>query len=162
MKLFQNITLAVLVAAGVYGSYVAGARSSIQVVRADNFTNESLKGTYGFTYETTQGSIGETNRVVGFGRLAADGNGGITGTETLNDASGNVITRQFVGVYAINQDGTGTMTLNYLLPDSSDSDNPATVPDPSNLRIVLVNDHKEARGIRTDPGVASVATFVLQ
>jgi hypothetical protein len=162
MKRFNRIALALVVAAGAFGLHMAGVRVSLQSVRADGFTNDSLKGTYGFSSDTTQGSLGSSSRLVGYGRLAADGNGGISGVETVNDSSGNLVTTQFVGVYSINQDGTGTMTLNYLVPDSGNTDNPTPVPDPGHLNFVLVNDHKEIRGIRTDPGVTSVTTFVLQ
>jgi hypothetical protein len=75
-------------------------------------TVANLKGAYGlavngFFYDN-QGSQGVYSSA---GLALADGNGGITGTDTVNVDGSATRGRQFTGTYTVNADCTGTMNL---------------------------------------------------
>jgi hypothetical protein len=76
-------------------------------------TVANLKGAYGlavngFFYDPFDGSQGIYSSA---GLAIADGNGGITGTDTLNLDGTPTRGRQFTGTYTVNPDCTGTMNL---------------------------------------------------
>ena len=76
-------------------------------------TLANLKGAYGlavngFFYDPFDGSQGIYSSA---GLVIADGNGGITGTDTLNLDGTPTRGRQFTGTYTVNPDCTGTMNL---------------------------------------------------
>jgi hypothetical protein len=53
---------------------------------------------------------GYQDLIVEIGQVTADGNGGVNGAATLS-LDGSIIRRTFSGTYAVNPDGTGTMSL---------------------------------------------------
>ena len=77
---------------------------------ADDFTLESLDGTYRFVFESTS----DRNPFGGSGRITFDGNGGLSGVQRLVTTGGS-IQQTFQGHYTVNPDGTGSMTtiINY-------------------------------------------------
>ena len=75
-------------------------------------TVANLKGAYGlavngFFYDN-EGSQGVYSSA---GLAVADGNGGITGADTVNVDGSPTRGRQFTGTYTVNADCTGTMNL---------------------------------------------------
>ena len=71
---------------------------------ASGFSNKSFKGSYGVGFSGTDLTVGP---IAGTGILVADGNGNLTGTETIKDGP-IVCNESFSGTYGINSDGTGT------------------------------------------------------
>ncbi|MEO8029135.1 MAG: hypothetical protein ABI823_21825 [Bryobacteraceae bacterium] len=72
------------------------------------------------------------------GRNVGDGNGNLTGSDTIN-FDGTVYRRTITGTYTLNADCTGTINLAY-------SDNTGATAD-----IVVVNDGKTVNVNQTDP-----------
>jgi hypothetical protein len=101
-------------------------------------TLNSLKGCYGYSY---------TGTVQGFGSIAAvgpinfDGDGNTSATYSVN-LGGTNFQGSFTGTYTVNEDCTGTITINLPLLGKS-----------SNGRFVIVEEGKEAPFMGTDPGV---------
>ena len=161
-----KFTLAAALVAVLLGWAVAGGVFTTRPAHAENgYTNLSLKGTFGFTIQGVAGGP----IVSGYGLLAADGNGGVTGTETLQ-LPGGMLRRSFQGSYVVNPDGTGTMTLNFAQPpdvgrdgpdEETQAPSPAVVPS-SHFAFVLVDGSKELRSIQTDSGAIVSAAFKLQ
>jgi hypothetical protein len=150
---------AILLAAGIAGVsqfHVRPARA------ASGFSLSSVKGTYGYMI---QGQMGATR----LGLLTADGNGGISGSDIVQ-AFGGTQTQPFQGSYTVNNDGTGTMTLNYPAPPAppqppQDPDNPTPVilppPPIAHYNFVLVNG-RTLRAISSDRNVFATGDFTLQ
>ncbi len=153
--------LTLLMIAGLGGWLIGSGNNARSVHAAATFTNASLKGTFGYTFS---GSAGGAVPVAGFGILNADGNGGISGTETTGAFGASLVTRPFVGTYAINGDGTGTVTISYtdVPADSGDVGTPTSMPVSAHYSFVIVNGAKELRSVRTDPGVVTTANFAMQ
>lgn len=101
-------------------------------------TLSSLKGCYGYSY---------TGGVQGFGSIAAvgpinfDGEGNTSATYSVNLGGAN-FQGSFTGTYTVNEDCTGTITINLPLLGIS-----------SNGRFVVVDGGKEAPFMGTDTGV---------
>ena len=133
-----------------------------QVRAASGFSIGTVKGTYGYVI---QGQMGATR----LGLLVADGNGGITGSDMLQ-AFGGAQSQPFQGTYTVNNDGTGTMTLNYpALPTQTlgpeDPENPTIVVQPpppvAHYNFVVVNGHT-LKAISSDRNVFATGEFTLQ
>jgi len=84
-------------------TFVVGAVPNAQ---AQQCTNASLKGSYGF-YSTGFNVPAGTPRVT-LGRETYDGNGNFTNTVTVN-SNGTVIHGNNFGTYTVNADCTGTL-----------------------------------------------------
>ena len=112
-------------------------------VQARECSNASLKGAYGASCEGT---------IVGVGPLAvvsvltADGDGNISGVETLS-VNGVITTGvTLIGTYTVNANCTGSIVT--TTPDGSVTDH-----------NFVIDDHKkEIRIIVTEPGVVVVCT----
>lgn len=76
------------------------------------FSFDTLKGEY-VLYE--RGTAGGRFGVVSLGRYVFDGNGGITGWQTVQSASSSVTTT-CVGSYTVNPDGSGMLNLTHTMP----------------------------------------------
>lgn len=74
------------------------------------------------------------------GRAVGDGNGGLTGTETLS-YDGSIVKRQFTGTYTMNTDCTGNVTLQY-----TDGANKST----THADLVAVSNAKKINMTATD------------
>lgn len=162
MKLERySSVLTLLMIAGLGGWLIASGYSARSVHAAANFTNASLKGTFGYTFA---GTTGGAVPVAGFGILNIDGSGGVTGTEATEAFGASLATRPFLGTYAINGDGTGTLTISYtdIPDDSGDSATPSPMAASAHYSFVIVNGAKELRSVRTDPGIVTTGNFALQ
>lgn len=168
MKVKQYaLGFAVALLAGISAWSLANGSFSVRPAHAQEaYSAASVKGSYGYTVEN---AAGNSAPLVGVGLLVADGNGGLSGSETLQVyGTGNVV-RTFQGSYTVNADGTGTMMLNYAAPAgsqtnaSADEDNSFTPPVLSaGYDFVIVNNRAEIRGIRSENGVLTKADFRLQ
>jgi hypothetical protein len=109
MSIKTVFAIVVLVTLGV----LIGRFTTQPVARAQGgCTVANLKGAYGlavngFFYDV-DGSQGVYSSV---GLAVADGNGGITGADTLNLDGTPTRGRQFTGTYTVNADCSGTMSL---------------------------------------------------
>ena len=124
----------------------------------------SVKGTYGYTL---QGTLGNTTPLAGIGMLVADGNGGLSGTETLQVYGQGTQTNAFLGTYLVNSDGTGTMVINYPVAPApaQDPDNPNfNVPQAVTAKydFVIVNGVAQIKGMRSENGIIATADFRVQ
>jgi hypothetical protein len=98
-------------------------------------TNQTLVGRYGFTGE---GFSGPPAPVADVGTLVSDGEGKISGSDTLS-SGGQVIFRTFTGTYNVSSDCTGAVALLFT---------PALAVD---LAIVLDDSGHEVRALQTNP-----------
>jgi hypothetical protein len=109
---FVTKTAIALLAFLTFGVWV-GRFSTQPVARAQGgCTAANLKGAYGLAlngfFYTPDGFQGV---YASAGLAVADGNGGITGTDTVNLDGTPTRGRQFTGTYTINSDCTGTTSL---------------------------------------------------
>jgi hypothetical protein len=111
-------------------------------------SNASLKGTFAYTVTGSTslppplgGPFG------GVGRQTYDGNGHVSGTQTVN-LNGNVLRQTYTGTYNVNPDCTGSITLVVDIP-------PGLV---THSDFVIDNNGNETRAVEVDPG--SVITVV--
>lgn len=137
----SRFTLAGLLAAGLL-IVASGAK-------ADNgrCNNETFKGAYGFTL--TGWRIPDPAAPVhlpraGVGRLAADGKGNLSGTETKSK-NGIILPVTFVGTYSVNNDCTGSA---HMVVDDPDEHN-------RSFNFTLVDNGAQVMAIQTDPGRAT-------
>lgn len=109
-------------------------------------TNQSLKGCYGFSESGTMliNSVSVTMTSVGF--LHSDGNGNLTGHETVN-LGGDSFTGEIEGTYEVNPDCTGTMTV---CSYTKDSDFPSLEIEIS--FVITGYGQEEVRTLTTDMG----------
>lgn len=78
-----------------------------------NFSNASLNGSYAFTFKGTNvQSNGSLAPFAEAGVFTADGNGNLT-AGTLDFMQSTFGSTTFTGTYSLNNDGTGTLTLNF-------------------------------------------------
>jgi hypothetical protein len=85
---------------------------TIPVVHAAPSPNNStLQGTYIFSFSGFEGA----NYLVAVGTITFDGNGGITaGSQTRTEQGGFQHTFTLSGNYAVNSDGTGTISMQFF------------------------------------------------
>jgi len=125
-----------------------------RTVRAQSgCTVAALAGTYGFSmlgdyYYTYQGQT-YSAFLSGGGLFAFDGNGGVTGSDTIND-DGTLNRGNLSGTYTVNSNCTGSMTL-------SDSNQYQFSFD-----LVIVNGGKEVTFVETDTGNITTGSAKLQ
>ena len=101
-------------------------------------TLASLEGCYGYSYAGTVHGFG---RVAAVGPINFDGEGNTSATYSVN-LGGTHFQGSFTGTYTVDDDCTGTITLNLPLLGIS-----------SNGSFVIVENGKEAPFMGTDPGV---------
>jgi hypothetical protein len=101
-------------------------------VQAGDCSNNSLKGTYGFSCEGTGGGL----PIAAVGVLTADGDGSISGVETLS-VNGEITTGvTFTGTYTVNADCTGSLVT--TTPDDSVTDHDFVIDDNKKEIRILV------------------------
>jgi hypothetical protein len=102
-------------------------------VQAGDCSNNSLKGTYGASCE---GTIVGAGPVAVVGVLTADGDGSISGVETLS-VNGEITTGvTFTGTYTVNADCTGSIVT--TTPDGSVTDHDFVIDDnKKEIRIIV-------------------------
>ncbi len=121
--------------------------------KADNYkgcSNASLKGTFshmatGFT--TAPAAM--AGPLAGVGTDTFDGNGKITGTATLS-INGNTVSVSEIGTYKVNDDCTGTYTVQF------------SVGGGTSASFVITASWNEIQAICTDPGTVLTHIFKRQ
>jgi hypothetical protein len=76
------------------------------------YTNESFKGTYGFSI------VYGANVALGLGIAISTGDGNFRAVQ-LTNVGGTVTRSEIVGTYSLNPDGTGSATITARNPDGS-------------------------------------------
>jgi hypothetical protein len=104
-------------------------------------SDESYKGSYGFT---ATGSVGSLGAFAVVGRFIADGKGNITGSQTRN-FNGQIVNETYTETYTVNSDCTGT------------SEKATSTGINVKFAFVLTNGGKTILGMESDPG--NVVTF---
>ena len=154
-----------LCAAVLAAGFTGFALSHAPAAKAANGRSlASVKGTYGYTL---QGTIASTTPLAGLGIVVADGNGGLSGTETLQIYGQGTQTQTFQGSYTVNNDGTGTMLINYPAPPTPayDPDNPPPPTPPAltaKYDFVMVSGQLQLKAMRSENGIVATAEFTAQ
>lgn len=79
--------------------------------QSDDCSAASLTGAYGYSLKGTVYDRQFNTYLIGaVGRLVADGNGTLTGSDTVN-FDGETIRRQLTGTYTVNADCTGALSF---------------------------------------------------
>ena len=158
-KLLFSLTALI---AGIAGWGIASGSFRTQAAHAaTGYSLASVKGTYGYI---VQGQMGNNNPIVAIGILAADGIGGVSGTETLQTIGTYAEPQAFQGSYTVDRDGSGTLVLNFPA-GAVDSAHPDAVPTQGatvRYRFVIVNNKVELKGVRADNRSFATASFSLQ
>lgn len=158
MKLKTYASVVTLALTGLLGWVALSGgfqTSSVHAQTTTTFNNLSIRGTYGFNFS---GSVNTDTPIVGYGVMTADGVGGVTGRDCIQSAStGGFICRDFVGLYTVNTDGTGSVQMDFT--DASD-DNP--LPRAARFNFVVVDGARQIRSIQMDSGIAVSAEFHRQ
>jgi len=111
-------------------------------------SNASLKGTFAHTITgSTSAPPPFGGPFGGVGRTTYDGNGRVSGTQTVN-VNGNVLRQTYSGTYTVNPDCTGSSTLTFDIPMGLVGHGDFVIDDNGN----------EIRSVESDPG--SVITSV--
>ena len=102
----------------------------------------TFTGAYGYAESGYAYDIqGNTYILAATGRMVADGNGGLTGTETLS-FDGTIVRRQYTGTYTMTGECAGTVTLQFASANSGA---------PIHGDIVAVNNARQINFVQTDP-----------
>lgn len=127
----------------------AAAQSQNDCNRTKGFSVASISGAYGITYSgTVLNASGFNSAIAATGRMVADGQGNLSGSETFN-VVGKVCEGTLNGTYTVNGDGTASITLTFA---------PLNVGCPSGtttLSAVLVDDGEEVYFSQNDNKVLS-------
>jgi hypothetical protein len=111
MKLTTSILLAVI---SICGIFLANHLNRAPVAHAQNACDAStFTGAYGYTESGYAYDVqGNIYILASTGRMVADGNGGLTGTET-SSLDGTIVRRQYTGTYTMTGDCVGSVTLQF-------------------------------------------------
>ncbi len=138
-------TTSILLAGGISicGVFLANHLNRAPIAHAQSACDAStFTGAYGYSESgSAYDSQGNFYVLASTGRLVADGNGGLTGTETLS-FDGTIVRRQYTGTYTMTGDCLGSITLQ-ITPS-----NPATT---LHGDIVAVNNARQINFVQTDP-----------
>lgn len=155
----------VTLAAGIGGFlaltfFVGGGRAAHA---NQGFAAGNLTGSYSFDESGTIGTV----PFLGVGLLNMDGKGGISGFSTIRGKSADSVTATVSGTYVVNNDGTGSMNLQY-------SSNAGANINPDDGSVVtvkslegstynfVIGSANRITAIRTDGGELVRATFEKQ
>ena len=104
----------------------------------------TFTGAYGYAESGYAYDIqGNTYILASTGRMVADGNGGLTGTETLS-FDGTIVRRQYTGTYTMTGECLGSVTLQF---PSANANPGGTI----HGDIVAVNNARQINFVQTDP-----------
>ena len=84
--------------------------------------------------------------------MVADGNGTLTGSETLS-FDGTIVRRQFTGTYTMTAECSGTVTVQFAT---------ASAGAPIHGDIVAVNNARQINFVQTDPNFVFSGVLVRQ
>jgi hypothetical protein len=136
MRALRYVALIGVIAAAGYLAMRTTTHVAAQAASGCDVT--SMNSAYGFVQSGfSYDSNGYLYVMAGNGRVAGDGNGNLTGADTLN-YDGTVYRRTFTGTYTINSDCTGTVALTFSDKTTMHAD------------IVVTNDGKEIAYNGTD------------
>ena len=127
--------------------FALGLASVVPSAEAESqFTVSSLSGVFGFSAAGTivPPAFPVATPAVAAGTMTFDRQGGCVISDTINIGGMSSFRTSTACAYAVNQDGTGSISV--LFPGD---------PSPTPLSFVIVNRENEIRFIRTDLGVAS-------
>ena len=138
-------TTSILLAGGISicGIFLANHLNRAPIAHAQSACDAStFTGAYGYSESgSAYDSQGNLYILASTGRLVADGNGGLTGTETLS-FDGTIVRRQYTGTYTMTGDCLGSITLQ-ITPS-----NPVAT---LHGDIVAVNNARQINFVQTDP-----------
>jgi hypothetical protein len=138
----RNLQVAIALGVCLLGAAVVVGNRMPPVVHAQTKACDasSLSGAYGYTLNGFAYDNQFNLYLVGAaGRVTADGNGNLTGADTLS-FDGSVTKRQYTGTYTVNEDCTGTLTFATSGGSTTHAD------------FVAVNNAKEVNLVQTDSG----------
>lgn len=102
----------------------------------------TFTGAYGYSESGYAYDIqGNTYILASTGRMVADGNGGLTGTETLS-FDGTIVRRQYTGTYTMTGECVGSVTMQFASASAG-----GTI----HGDIVAVNNARQINFVQTDP-----------
>src|SRR6185436_7607144 len=102
----------------------------------------TFTGAYGYTESGYAYDIqGNIYILASTGRMVADGNGTLTGSETLS-FDGTIVRRQFTGTYTMTEECSGSITVQFAS---------ASAGAPIHGDIVAVNNARQINFVQTDP-----------
>jgi hypothetical protein len=117
-----------------------------QPVRPAACSNGSLTGKYGFAINGTANG----NPITAMGQIATNGNGTLSGLETIseNGTVGNLL--EVLGKYSIKSNCTGTMTIQ------------AAGRSKQNFSVIIISDGQQIEMVQTDSGTTELGTAQAQ
>lgn len=119
-----------------------GAPMVPSVHAAPGTNNSTLQGTYIFTFSGFEGN----NYLVAVGTITFDGNGKISGgSETRTEQGGFQGTFALSGTYAVNADGTGTISMQFF-GSSIDTWSIAVLNSGQKLRMISIEPNNFVNG----------------
>jgi hypothetical protein len=119
-------------------------------------TLDSLKGSF---VVSEQGFVSNNIPMAGLGLITLDGVGGVIGIETIQNG-GNTVVVKITGTYAVNSDGSGTVSLLLILPTTDDNGDNVTMT--ANYKFFLTKTGTELRALRSDTGTSVLSTLSRQ
>lgn len=146
----KNAGLAIALAIGVVAAALVIGYRKIPVVHAQDKGCDAttVTGAYGYTLSgSVYDNYGYIYVLGAAGRMVSDGNGNLTGAETLS-FDGTIVKRQYTGTYTMTAECTGSLTLTMSAGGTMHAD------------IVAVNNGKELNLVQTD--TAYIVTGVLK
>ncbi|MBV9265578.1 MAG: hypothetical protein JO061_05355 [Acidobacteriaceae bacterium] len=111
----------------------------VQIRLVGTCSLHSLSGPYTYVFEGAKSARHENesqNTFSAVGRFLADGNGNLSGTETVNNGGAITIDKQYTGTYSVSNDCTGS----------------SNIPGLGDMYFVITNDGQNVDFIRTDSG----------
>jgi hypothetical protein len=141
MKPTTSILLAGAIS--ICGIFMANHLSRAPIAHAQTGCDAStFTGAYGYTESGYAYDIqGNIYILAATGRMVADGNGVLTGSETLS-FDGNIVRRQFTGTYTMTEECSGSITVQFASTGASA---------PIHGDIVAVNNARQINFVQTDP-----------
>lgn len=163
MKTWKNATLNFGLCAATCMLLAFAVNNHSGVHAAAGFTAATLKGNYAFDESGTVGG----NKMLNIGLINFDGNGGVSGTANVKQSETNATqTATFTGIYTVNPDGSGTMTINYSLPQSytNPNDGSTSIQDQGFQATynVVITSSGHLRAVRADEGTFVTSSFEKQ
>jgi hypothetical protein len=128
------------------------------------FSASDFSGTYVAAFHGSVTSGGETGTLSGNGLLTATptstSGGTVAGKETLNDgALGDVCSGAVSGSYAVNTDGTGTLTTTFT-PDGVI--NVGTCATSTNHEVIVIRSDHSVSVVQTDQNLSTLGNLSFQ
>ena len=128
------------------GSWTRRITAPPQARADEGCTNASLSGAYGYTNKGFFYSSNGLGIFASSGRFVADGNGNLTGADTLSIDGSVTRGRKYTGTYNINSDCTGTMIFQVGTAGAN------------NFDIVWNDNGREIKFVETDPNTMITGT----